>query len=287
MKKILKTTYPCLIKTDSDACELEENDTLEIEDEQFLFVYPQNGNIPFYIDVNSETENKFVSIIKHDSKTIFLLERTAGIRLKRKEQLNFAGKICDITIGDKSISFESASQKVEYSCLHDCKDYQIFKYKSYACVQFEKDFYAFNIQKSKLFHFSGEILTFESGKLSATKKFHDSMRREKTLTYFFDENISLEDEAFVSESQSEDAELLPYKVMESAKAKDYAFVISNLSENLKTQINADQIKEFFGTIKCILPLSTDEFISITSTGKNYIKFSVLGNKIEDISIDNL
>ena len=53
MKKILKTSYPCLIKTDTDSCELEENDVLEIENEQFLFVYPQNGSIPFYIDTFS------------------------------------------------------------------------------------------------------------------------------------------------------------------------------------------------------------------------------------------
>ena len=287
MKKILKTSYPCLIKTDTDSCELEENDVLEIENEQFLFIYPQNGSIPFYIDTFSEKENRFFSIIKQNDKTIFLLEKSSILSVERKQQLNFSGKMCDIAVGAHSIIFESSSHKIERHFAHDAHEYEVFKYKNFACVQFENDFYAFNIHKHKLFHFSGENLTFDNGKLSATKKIHDSMRRERSLTYIFNDDVTLEDESFISEELCNSPDLLPYKVLESAKAKDYAYIMSFLSENLKNQIDENHLNQFFGNIDSFLPLNLDEFITITSNGKNYVKFNVLNNKIHDISIDCL
>lgn len=287
MKKLLKTTYPCLIKTDIDTCELEENDTLEIEEERFLFVYPQNGNIPFYVDTKSEVENRFVSIIKHEDKTIFLLEKSANLKIEKKDQLNFSGSPCDIVISDKGISFETPLQKISYSFGHKSFNPQVFKYKNFACVQFENDFYAFDTKRNKLFHICGEDLQFENGKLSAIKKYHDSQGREKKITYRLDENVNLENETLQSDVDNARTELLPYKIMESVVAKDFAFISKNLSDSLRSKLDESQLKSFFGNPSGFLPLTTEEFIIFSSKCKNYVKFSLSENKIADISIDNL
>ena len=67
MKYFLKTTYPCLVKIEDDTFELEEFDTLEIEDEDYLFVYPQKNLYPFYINLKNPIENEHFSIIKHEN----------------------------------------------------------------------------------------------------------------------------------------------------------------------------------------------------------------------------
>ncbi len=288
MKKILlKTTYPCLIKTDHNACELNENDTLEIENETFLFVYPQNGNIPFYIDVKAERENQFVSIIKHNDKTIFLLEEVSRVQVEQKEEFNFSGKTCKVCVSETGINFETASKKLNYHWANRIKNHETFKYKNYVCAQFEKDFFAYNVEKNKLSHFSGESLNFDNGILTITKKYHDSMCREKHSVYNLNNECLLENENFISENTHDIQELLPFKVMESIKAKDYAFALSCLSDELKNQLDDNSLNNFFGNITSFLPLGINEFITLSPNGKNYVKFDILKDKISDISIDNL
>lgn len=287
MKLLVKTTYPCLIKTDKDACELEENDTLEVEDEQFLFVYPQNGSIPFYIDTKNQNENQFVSIIKHKDQTIFLLEKTSSLTIQTKQQLNFSGKNCDVSISNNEICFETPSQKLTYKCLHNCKNHKVFKHLNYACVQFDTDFYAYNTNKSKLLHFSGDELIFEGGILSITKKFNDSIDREKSCKFKLEDDLVKNEEIFSHDTSNNFGELVPYRVMESILAKDYVFAMDSLNDNLKNQLDAESLKQFFGNINRFFPLSTTEFICISNSGKNYVSFVVDKNKIADISIDNL
>ena len=74
MKIILKTSYPCLIKSQTQNCELNENDNLMIENESELMVYPLNNHqIPFIINLNILKENEFYSVFSHNEKTIILL----------------------------------------------------------------------------------------------------------------------------------------------------------------------------------------------------------------------
>lgn len=288
MKKLLlKTTYPCLVKTDHMSCELDKNDTLEIEDEEFLFVYPQNGNIPFYIDIKAERENQFVSIIKHNGSTIFLLEQTSRVQIEQKEEFNFSGKTCKVFIGESRINFETANKKLTYSWNNKCNNYQTFKHKNYVCLQFEKDFFAYNVDKNKLSHFSGDQLAFENGVLTITKNFHDSMNREKHSVYNLNNETLLDEENFVSDRISSHEELLPFKVMESIQAKDYAFALSCLSEELKSQLDDTSLNDFFGNISSFLPLGTNDFLTLSPKGKNYVKFDISKDKIVDISIDAL
>ena len=287
MKTLLKTSYPCLIKSDKDTCELEENDTLEIENEQFLFVYPQNGNIPFYIDVKSDIENRFVSIIKHKDKKIFLLEKSNMVSVEKKYNLSFSGKTCEVLISNNSICFKTDLQNTKIKIEHTNKNYEVFKHNNFACLKFLNDFYAYSIKKNKLFHFSANEITFKNGELNLTKKTNDSNNREKISKFKLEDEIVLLDESFVSSQTKSNSDLLPYKAMESIKAKDFGFVYDFLSIKLKNQIKKNQLIDFFGNITSFLPINETEFITISKNNKNYIKFDIVDNKIYDISIDKL
>lgn len=289
MKILLKTSFSCLVRTQNDFAELNENDILEIEDEGIIFVYPEdNAKIPFYVNLNCPKESDRLSFIKENGKTVLLLEDLSVLKVSHKENLNFSGKNCQIIISDNNLCFETESKKISYACPHSCKNYKVFKLKNFACVQFEKDLYAFSVSKNKLSHFGGDIIEIDKESLRLQKKFHDSISREKTAVYKFGDEISLEKETFMYNKDDKfSEELLPYKILESVKSKDYAFVFDSLSEKLKQQIDINQIKEFFGNISSFLPVSTTEFITLSNQQKNFVKFVIKNGKADDIIVDNL
>ncbi len=288
MKFFLKTEYPCLVKTETDQCELDENDVLEIVDENFLFVYPENSRqIPFLINLNFLQENDFFSVIRRDENTIILLEKFQTFRVTHKEMLNFGGKRCEVSVSNKTISFENDNKKIECLCPKHDDDFKIFKIKDFACVQFEEDLFAYSMKNDQLSHFCGD-LEIDGDVVFLKKQFHDSLNREREAKYDFGDVIKMESEDFKRKSTSvRHADLAPYQLLESVKAKDFDFASSFLSDKLKSQIDSNQIHEFFGNFSSFLPLSPTEFITISQNGKNFVSFNMRGDKIDDISVDNL
>ena len=287
MKYILKTTYPCLVKTQDDQCELEENDMLEIEDESLVFIYPENpAQIPFYINMNSPKESVALSVIARKNDTLLILESAQKMAISHKEMLIVDGKKCEVCVRGQKISFESEEKKVEYFCPHPCGEHKILKIGNFACVQFNEHLYAFSPKKNRLTHFDGQA-EIDGATLLLTKHFHDSEERERHAKYVFKEDIVMEEESFSRNENRINKDLAPYKLMESVKAKDFEFAHSLLSEKLKTEINSAQIREFFGNFSSFLPLSTTEFITISGAQKNYVKFNLHENLIDDITVDAL
>lgn len=287
-KYFLKTSYPCLIKTTTTCMEIDVNDIVEIEDERFLFVYPSHSKeIPFYINLDYPQENSRFSIINKDEKQILFLENEKNIKLFQKENLNFSGTLCEITISENVLSFESNNKKICYQCPHTCQNYRVFKIKNFACVQFDNDLYIYSIHKNKLSHFGGDQIEIDKDTISTHKKFHDSENREKFSKYKLGEDISIESEEFLNRKSPFPKELVSFKMLESVKAKDYQNSVSYLTDNLKEKIDVPQIKEFFGEISAFLPITENEFITISNFHKNYVKFILSNGKIDDILIDQL
>lgn len=287
MKTFLKTTYPCLIKTDTSAIDLDTNDILEIVDESLLFVFPQNGGIPFYVDSLSEQENQFVSIIKKNDSTYFLLEPQSNVIIEKIEKLNINGFSCTIVVRNNQISFKTDSTQTTCQCTHCCSDYNVFKYKSFACIQFDNDFYAYQPTKNKLFHLNANDIVFENGKLSGTKYFNDSIGRKKTAVYLLSDTITPEEEKFYIQAHPQDENLLSFRFVEAIKAKDFEYAFDCLSEELKTKIKPEQLKSFFQDFTQFLPLSLTEFLILYDNKKSYAHFEILNNKISDITLDDI
>ena len=287
-KYLIKTTYPCLVKTQNALTELDCNDNLEVEDETFLFVYPaDNSQIPFYINLSSPQESERLSIIKKDDKTLLLLEDSSKLEVKHMESLNFSGTICNISISSHALSFEANGKNVIYKCQHPCKNFKVFKEKNFACVQFEHDLYAFSTKNNKLVHFGGDHITCKKDTVTVQKRFHDSDNREKVSKYKFEDDIVLEEEHFSCDSHKPLGQLVPFKLLEGVKAKDFEGSLNFLSDNLQKQIGSAQLQEFFGHITSFLPITPTEFITITPTTKSYATFVLKDDKIDDILIDEL
>ena len=287
MKYLIKTTYPCVVKTQQDFFEMDINDTLECEAEPFLYVYPQNASqLPFCINVTKREDCEAYSFLSYNGQHIIFLEKPQNILFQRKEFLNFAGAKCEIVIGESSICFETENSKISCKCEHSCKDYRLFKLKNFACLLFPQDFYAFSVQKEKLYHFSGEELSFEENVLSITKKFHDCLNHEKTYKVKFDEDISVTDQIFTSRENTFQ-ELLCLSFLDSVKVCDYASAKNFLAPTLQNKIDKDKMEQFFGKINQTIPINEKEFILTTTFGKKYVVFDTKDGQICDISLDNL
>lgn len=285
MKTLIKSSYNCLVKTNSQILELDKNDILEVENEKYVFVYPENRNVSFYINLASEKENQFYSVIKQPDKSIYFLEPQKHFTVCDSHTLNINGTTCQIFTTNQDITFQTPTKKITHVFDKNHDDFKIFKHKSFACVQYDNDLYAFSVPKNKLFHLQADSIVVNDSVVTTIKKYHDSVDREKTVEYKLEENFSVENENQISKPNKTPQELLPYQFLESIKAHDYAFAKNCLSKDLK--IGEEQLMKFFGNILQFLPINENEYITISTNGKSYVTFALNKNIITDISVDNI
>lgn len=287
MKFFLKSPYPCLVKTGDSACELDQNDILEIENEKFVSIYPQAKNIlPFYIDLCSPKDNERYSFFLKDEKKYIILENCPNCIQKEKETFNFSGKFLTIYVENDKIVFETANKRIEYMCEKIDKKYSSCKIKNFACLQFKDELFLYSIKENKVYHFFGES-EIDGNQISVTRKFFDSEMHEKKSVFRIEEEIELESEDFSYKPQRDIKGLSPFKFLESVKSKDFAHAMDFLSAGLKNKVEISQIKDFLGNFSSFLPISETEFITLDSKQKHFVQFAMNGNLIEDISVDEL
>jgi len=290
MKYLLKTPYQCLVKSQTDSIELDINDTLECEEEQILYIYPLTSEqIPFCINLASKTDNDKFSFLKHNGQNIIYLEKPEKFDIYQKEDIIISGKHCHINISKNKVSFETDKQKI--NCLTDKSRVspKVFKQKNFACVLFERDFFAYSMQNERLTHLHADVISLDKNTLTTTKKYSDSDLREKVCQYEIGDEITLKNKQVIKSQKKtfEEENLISYKFLESVRASDYQTSEQYLSDNLSSKIGQEQIKSFFGFLSDFLPLSTNEFIAISGAQKKYVTFDLQNGKICDISIDEL
>lgn len=290
MKKIiLKSAYPCLIKTEENSFELDENDKLEIVDEEKIFVYPavySRRNIPFYINLKNLQNTSRYSVYSMDDFTLLLLNEENELVVTNKETLFFNGEKCVVSISHHEIKFEFKNYTVAYSCPHDTSNYKVYKIENFACIEFQHDLYVFNTSSSRLSHFDGDDIEFEKNTLKLSKRLCDYENRIKKANYSFsNDKIKVENMSFDYNKTSDIYELSPYRFLEAIKVKDFRFAKNLLDASLN--INEDNLSKFLGNVVNFLPLSTDDFIVISESSKNFVRFETKNGQIVDISVDKL
>ena len=72
---------------------------------------------------------------------------------------------------------------------------------------------------------------------------------------------------------------------QSVKARDYACAVSFLTKSLQEKVGTAQLQDFFGNFSTFLPISTTQFITMAGKKKNFVTFSLSGDLIDEISID--
>ena len=286
MKYIIKTSYPCVIKTEHDFLELDEDSSIECEDENFVYVYPTQAGIPFCIDIKQRKDCERYSFSTHDGQNFIFIEPIQLSFVTKKETLLVNGKSCKILIEQSQISFEGQNRIVHHKITKPFKKYKIIKIQNFACAQFDSEFFAFDTQKEKLYHFSGEDFSFEKNTLTINRKYDDNSGRERKYKVTFSDKISVTENTFVKKEQKK-PELIPFDFLQAVKSEDFACATNYLSTKLKEKIGRPELESFFGKIQQILPIDTNTFIVFSNAKKQYVSFEIVDNHICDISLDDL
>lgn len=286
MKYTIKATYPCVIKTQNDYVEADEDSSIECEDENFVYVYPLHSGIPFCIDLKQRNDCDRYSFISHNGQNFIFLEPPQLFFVTKKENLCINGKNCKILIEPSQISFEGQNRIVHHTITKPFKKYKMIKAQNFACAQFDNEFFAFDTQREKLYHFSGEDFSFEKNILTICRKYDDNSGRERKYKVSFSDKISVTENTFVKKEQKE-PELIPFDFLQAIKSEDFACATNYLSSKLKEKIGRLELESFFGKIQQILPIDTNTFIVFSNSKKQYVSFEIVDNHICDISLDDL
>ena len=287
MKKIkLKSTYPCLVKTEKESLEIDENDVLEIENEERIFIYPtlySRKNIPFYINLQVPKSCHRYFVHEFDDFALVVLTYNDELKILYKE--NFPTLSCSVTVSQNAIKFEKEEISVEYTLPHNFFNYHIFKLDNYACVEFDdENLYLFNTKTNVLSHFSGNM-DLDKNVLTVKKNLHDLENRVKKSTFKLeDDKIKLESLDFSHDENKYSEDMTPYRFLEAVKIKDFDFAL-NLLE--KKNVSKENLETLFGNVKSYLPLSTNEFVVLGENEKRFVRFFEKCGKIVDISVDKL
>lgn len=291
MKIKLKSSYPCLVKIGNNSYDIDENDLLEIENEEQIFVYPisyNRKNIPFYINLNALKNCERYLVTDIDDYKLLFLNKVDRISNFAKEKLTFSEDNCEIKISNNVVIFENKNSIVQYELEEMFLNYRVFKIEDFACVELDaKSVFAFNMKTGKLFHFKGNEFEFEKDLLKIKDNLNDCEDRRKSCVYKFSgDNIATEKCEFDYSDLHFKAEMTPYRFLEAVKCKDYSFAKNLLGGNLKN-VEEKDFYEFLGSIKAFYPLSLNEFIIENSSEKKLIRFDVSNGLIFDLSVDNL
>ena len=291
MKYFLLSTYPCLVKARNNAFELEKNDLLEIDEEEFLFVYPTTPEqLPFYINLENPQENQYVSVLKRNEKAYLLLEKQNPFECSYKETVFFENIPCVVEINRNILSFEFNNKKSVFHHCHALQNIKVFKHNSFAVVKFEDGIFLYDTKTAKLSHLVGENISLDANVLSITKNLADSEGRSKIAKYEVDKEVVLQEESFSYSNKKKPSPkaLLPYKFLESIKANDFEFAYSLLHDDLKSSLSTENLRVFFGKISTFLALGENEYVAYSNNGKKlFVAFSMRTSKIDDIVLDEL
>lgn len=286
MKKIkLKTNYPCLVKTEKESFEIDENDVLEIENEERIFIYPalfSRKNIPFYINLKSLKSCHRYFVHEFDDFSLVVLIYNEELKILYKE--NFPTLACNVVVSQSAVKFEKEDISVEYTLPHNFFNYHIFKLDNYACVEFDdENLYLFNTKNNVLSHFSGNM-DLDKNVLTVKKNLHDLENRMKKSTFKLEEDkIKLESLDFSHDENKFSEDMTAYRFLEAVKIKDFDFAINLLEK----KTSSENLETLFGNVKNYLPLSTNEFVVLGENDRKFVRFFEKCGKIVDISVDKL
>lgn len=282
MKYYLKTTYPCIIKTQNESVYLDENDTLEVENEKQLFVYPENSyQTPFCVNLLYKQDCSLFSFVKVRNENYIILENQNFVYINQKEKLSVNGKTCQILVGKNFISFEGDKKIIKQKNINSYNQYTTFSSGNFACVQFKTDFYAFDAFKEKLYHFSGKNITFENNTLYIFKN-----ENSQKISVKLDKEIKITAE-FDKKTEFEFNFLPQYQFLLDLKDKNFQKCFESFSTSMKEKITTEKLQKFFGNFSTVLPLNNNEYIVYSTNNKKYVTFEIEDDKICDINVDEL
>ncbi len=287
MKKIIYTSFPCLIESDEKQEHLSQNEHLIIEDEPVsIKVFPENKDIsPFEIDI--ENPSPLYRIIKKEDKLlIFLID---GIFAENVicHNFNYDGIKSSIEISKRKVVFCGKKDKKIINMPYQAKNVKVGAFLFINYVKYDEDngqtLIAYNPKKNTAKVFTGEQIELDKDGFTVHKTCFNYKKIEEN--YYVDKDgLKVRKKDFVTiESSASPIETIPYKFMTAIKLGDFNNSIKMLSTSLSQKLDENVLKKYFGEVSYFYMLDPNTCFAISNNRNVIYEFSLLNDKISDIN----
>lgn len=282
MKKILHTSFPCIIKCGEKKEEFGINEKLIIDSDEPIMVYPiGKDKIAFAVDINP---SPFYRIIKKDDEIlIFLLGGLFAENIICRE-FSYNGNKTKIEVGTNSITFCGYNDKKVIHLSHRPTNVEFGSFLFISYVLFNDDrqvLIAYNPKKNRAKIFSADKIEIEKDGFTLYKSpfsYRDIIER-----YYVDnQGLKVLDKNFNALDYPSPTETISYKFMTSIKCGDYSGAFKQLSPHLQSKLDERALKEYFGDISYFYILDPLTCFAISNEKNVIYQFSV-DDKITEIS----
>ena len=294
MKKYdLISTYPCIVKLENEEIFLDENESLEFENEKNIFVFPINSKKIKPFKINLEKSEKYYKILqKNNNKYLIYLFLPNNYLFFNIEELTINKEICKIKISNNKLKFEISSSEIEIE-IDEFDSYKIYKIQNFASIKLKyenKEFlYCYDTNKNKLYMFSGTSILVEDNNITIEEKLNNFFSKKKITTYSISgSEIKKENQSFEKKenlNQNHNEKLIPFTFLELIKDKDFSSAKELLCVDLQENLNEKHLEKYFGKIKNFVPISENEYLVSNNQTTDIFIFNVKNNKIVDIEIN--
>ena len=296
MKKYkIITAYPCVIKSQSQSCGLDENCTLVLEGEKMVSVYPvgKTDNFAFNIELDKLYESAFYQVNEDDEEAIIYL--VDGIKSENAQVVNFGTTASPhIEIESESVTFhcQNFKRKVLTGKFANFDGYQKFDIMLAHLYDNDKHLIvAFNKKNGKAKSFKAQKVEIKNDNFILTQNLEDYAGQTLTYTLAFDrEGLKKKNTTFSYNFDerpklSTCEQVIPFAFLEAIKAENFQLAKSYLSSSLN--IDESNLKSFFGKLDYFFPIADNKFCFHAGDGLQKLTFEIKNGKIVDIDVENL
>lgn len=286
------SSYPCLIKTETQSIALEQNFSVILEKERTVSVYPVGKTDKFAFDINLNRlgDSPFFCTAQNENETIIYL--IDGIKSENAQVVSFGSNTSShIEISDDSVTFFSNSHKRTIMTGH-YENYDCYQKHDIMLAHLYSDnkhlVLAFNKKSGKAKSFRADNVELKDDTLILSHKLGDYADQTMHLSLSIDrEGLKKTDchftYSFDKPRLATCDRVVPYAFLEAVKTENYCLAQSYLSSSL--EIDEEKLKAFIGKLDFFFPIANNKFCFHSGEGLKTIVFEISNSKICDIDIN--
>lgn len=285
----IKSDYDCLVKVNENKTTLSSDETLEVEDNCKVLVYPigSKNTLPFSFETDKLTECKFYNFTSLDNDTALICFH-GGTLCENYDIVNVsvAGSNLTFEIGENKIVAYYKNWKKIISLDERYNNYITKSKDNIAYIKLTNNntqtMYAFNVKTGTVKVFSGNNIELASDGFNIEKRGADntSIKEQYKITT---EGLKLENSNHESLTiYSSINETIPFQFLNAMKSGNIDLAYSLCSQSLQNEIDKDSLKDYIGTPSSFYYISPFKYAVQSSNKLTTFKFEVENQKITDV-----
>lgn len=281
----LKSKYFCLIKSADFETMLEPSQTLEVETNENLMVYPigkGRAYLPFTVDTKNLKNSTNYSYASLGEEVLICFSDAAKCSSYTIERKNIGGSEFVYEIGQESFSAAYKNWKKTFALSDYFDSYKTGSKNDIAYIFFsnarKKSLYAFNIKNGNARHFEGDDITITPEGFSTTLTYGNTKNSKE---YKIDAQ-GLKTSKVSGDYKISNPQTVAYHFLDALKNNDYDSAYDLCNPKLQNQISKSNLKNFFGALADFFSLDAYKYAVLSGNELKIYLFDIVNEKIDEI-----